>query len=148
MVLKVESIRARLAKLEEIATRLRELKTSKAHSDRAPYVEDWAAERGLHLGAELIFDLGNHILSSHFGVQPQGYADVLEQLGRADVLSPQLLGELRGLAGFRNILVHDYSGLDPEILERSLQLAPGHFDAVAQAVRRWLEGLGPKLPGA
>jgi len=33
----------------------------------------WARERGLQLGAEIVLDVGNHILSAHFGVSAQDY---------------------------------------------------------------------------
>lgn len=67
----------------------------------------WAVERGLHLGAELLFDIGNHILSARYGISPRDYRDIIEQLAQQRILEPALHARLQGLAGFRNILVHD-----------------------------------------
>jgi uncharacterized protein YutE (UPF0331/DUF86 family) len=47
---------------------------------------------------------------------------------------------LRGLAGFRNIFVHDYLRLDPDRVQEALAKAPEDFDDFARAIRRWLEG--------
>jgi uncharacterized protein YutE (UPF0331/DUF86 family) len=46
---------------------------------------------------------------------------------------------LQGLAGFRNILVHDYIRLDPNLVEEALAKAPDDFTDFASAVRRWLD---------
>ncbi|MGH7820581.1 MAG: DUF86 domain-containing protein, partial [Candidatus Binatia bacterium] len=69
--------------------------------------DDWARERGLQLAAELLFDVGNHVLTAHFGVSAKDYEDVLEQLAAQGVIDTALRERFRGLGGFRNILVHD-----------------------------------------
>jgi uncharacterized protein YutE (UPF0331/DUF86 family) len=46
---------------------------------------------------------------------------------------------LKGLGGFRNILVHDYLRLDPDLVATKLTRAPQDFSEFALAVRRWLE---------
>jgi uncharacterized protein YutE (UPF0331/DUF86 family) len=52
----------------------------------------------------------------------------------------EVISELQGLAGFRNILVHEYIRLDPDRVEEALAKAPHDFTDFALAVRRWLEG--------
>ncbi|MBI1818212.1 MAG: DUF86 domain-containing protein [Deltaproteobacteria bacterium] len=61
----------------------------------------------LQLGAEIIFDIGNHILSAYFGTSAQDYEDILPQLATRGVIPEALHQRLKGLGGFRNILVHD-----------------------------------------
>jgi len=134
MVLKPEAIRARLLKLEEIVSRLEQFAASSAKDP----VDDWAVERGLQLAAEVAFDVGNHILSSHFGVSAQDYEDILEQLAAREVLPRGLRGRLKGLGGFRNVLVHDYLRLDPDLVAEMLARAPTDFSDYASAVRAWL----------
>ena len=77
MVLKPEAVRARLLKLEEVISRLGDLQSADLAND---FRDAWAVERGLQLAAELVFDIGNHILSAHFGISAQDYEDILEQL--------------------------------------------------------------------
>lgn len=98
----------------------------------------WAVERGLQLGAEIILDVGNHILSAQYGVSPADYGDIVKQLAQQGILDQELKERLEGLAGFRNILVHDYIRLDPERVLGALAIAPRDFGDFAHAIRAWL----------
>ena len=136
MVLKPEAIRARLLKLEEVISSLEELRATGPTGD---FRDSWAAERGLQLASEVVFDIGNHILSAHFGASAQDYEDILEQLSVRGVIPVEVRQQLKGLWGFRNILVHDYLRLDPEAIVEKLRQAPGDFSSLAVAIRAWLE---------
>jgi uncharacterized protein YutE (UPF0331/DUF86 family) len=140
MVFRADAVQARLRRLEEVVTMLRELAKLDNSSLRTSLRDMWAVERGLHLGAEILFDIGNHILTSQYGTSSEGYQDIVEQLAQQGILDPGLHQRLRGLAGFRNILVHDYLRLDPDRVQEALAKAPGDFDDFARAIRRWLEG--------
>lgn len=138
MVLRPEAVRARLLRLEEVTSRLAELAPGAAGAQRS-FRDDWALERGLQLGCEILFDIGNHILSAHFGVAAEDYEDVVTQLARHRVLSEGLRVRLRGLGGFRNILVHGYLRIDPERVASTSLKAPEDFSDFAEAVRSWVE---------
>jgi uncharacterized protein YutE (UPF0331/DUF86 family) len=60
-------------------------------------------------------------------------------LADRNVISRSLADRLSGLAGFRNILVHDYMALDPVRVLENLARAPKDFDEFAREVRDWLE---------
>jgi uncharacterized protein YutE (UPF0331/DUF86 family) len=142
VVLRPESLRARLLKLEEVISRMEELARLKPGAAEHEFRDEWAMERALQLGAEIVFDIGNHILSAHFGTSAQDYEDILPQLAARGVIAPTLRDALKGLGGFRNILVHDYLRLDPERVAEFSVRAPHQFTAFAQSVRRWLTTLG------
>jgi len=144
MVMRADSLRARLLKLEEVIAHLQELGPLSAEELDRDFRTAWAAERGLQLGAEAIFDLGNHILSAHFGTSAEDYEDILVQLGRRGVLEPDLAARLQGLGGFRNLLVHGYLRLDSGKVAAHLSKAPQVFTELAQAVRLWVDRV---LPG-
>jgi uncharacterized protein YutE (UPF0331/DUF86 family) len=139
MVFKPESIRARLLRLETVITGLVKL----AAVDRSGLLEDetrlWSVERGLQLGAEILFDIGNHILATCYGVNPASYEKILDELTRKQVLKPGLRKRLQGLGGFRNLLVHDYLKIDPERVLETLARAPRDFGDFAVAIEDWLE---------
>ncbi len=141
VVLRSEVLRARLLRLEEILSELAALAALPPAASRASIRDSWAVERGLQVGAECLFDIGNHILSAHFGASPGGYEDILGQLEAHGVLGAELRQRLKGLGGFRNILVHDYLRLDPEQVAAALARAPRDFGDFALAVRTWLERL-------
>lgn len=136
MVLRIDAVQARLRRLEEVISELK----SFSRFDRASRRDQWAVERGLQLGAEILFDIGNHILIAQYGVSPQDHEDVLEQLLQQEILDPELRARLKGLGGFRNLLVHDYLRLNPEKVAEALGRAPGDLGDFAQAIRRWLDG--------
>lgn len=142
MVLRPEGVRERLLRLEEVTSRLEELARVDLRTERPGFRDEWAIERGLHLGAEIIFDVGNHILSAHFGTSAEDYEDILVQLAGRGVIPEPLLDRLKGLGGFRNILVHGYLRVDPERVRESLRKAPVEFSDFAGAIRQWLTVAG------
>ncbi|MGH2671146.1 MAG: DUF86 domain-containing protein, partial [bacterium] len=54
----------------------------------------WIVERGLQLGAETILDIGNHILSAHFGVSAEDHESVITLLAREGVIDEELRARL------------------------------------------------------
>lgn len=143
MVFRVEAIQTRLQRLEEVITELQRLKEAGREVLRGSLANVWAVERGLQLGAEIIFDIGNHILSAEYGVAADDYKDIVRQLTQRGVLDEELRSRLHGLAGFRNILVHDYLRLDRDRVLEALNRAPEDFSAFAREVRAWLETTRP-----
>ena len=138
MVLRPEALRERLLKLEEVISKLQEIGRLDPAALRMNFREAWGAERGLQVGAEAIFDIGNHLLSAHFGVSPKDYEDIIVQLAAHSVIDEPLRTRLKGLGGFRNILVLGYLRVDPDRVADVLSKAPADFSEFAVAVRRWL----------
>jgi len=126
-------------RLEEVISRLEELRRLDARALREGFRDVWAVERGLQLGAEIVLDVGNHILSASFGVSAQDYDDIIAQLGVHNVIGASLREELKGLGGFRNILVHGYLRVDPDRVAHFLEVNPSRFSEFARVVRAWLE---------
>jgi uncharacterized protein YutE (UPF0331/DUF86 family) len=141
VVLRPDALRERLQKLEDIISRLEDVGGTDRTTLRTNFRDAWAAERGLQLGAETVFDIGNHILSAHFGVTPKDYEDIIAQLEIHGVIAERLRNRLKGLGGFRNILVHDYLRIDPDRVAEYLSKAPIDFSDFAHEIRDWLSRL-------
>ncbi len=135
MVVRREVLRERLAGLRE-ALRLLDQLRSRVSDDLAC---EWAIERGLQVAAQSVFDIGNHVLSGAFGERPADYAAVPVALCRRGVISADLEMRLRGLAGFRNLLVHDYARVDPVRVREALDKRRGDLAAFADAIEAWLD---------
>ena len=90
MVLRSDSVRERLLKLEEAASGLERILA--ARRPTPDLRDDWAIERGLQLGAEAVLDIGNHILSAHFGTSARDYEDIITRLGDVGVMSLTQVG--------------------------------------------------------
>jgi len=138
-VLRVEALRERLAKLEEVTSRLRELGAVDRVEFLRDYRQQWLAERGLELAAQAVLDIGNHILAGEFGESASEYEGIVRGLGERGVLSWDLVGRLRGLGGFRNVLVHGYLRIDPGRVFAARQRSADDFTAFEAEILAWLE---------
>lgn len=138
MTLRPEAVRERLRQLRVVIRNLLEI----AAVDRGRFVADfhhhWLAERGLHLAAEAMFDVGNHVLAGALNVHATDYEDVIRHLGEQGVISSELRARLRGLGGFRNVLVHGYLEIDVGRVYEYLTTRLDDFAKFAQEVEAWL----------
>lgn len=137
MTVRPEAVHQRLLKLEEVISGLETLRESSVEGEES-FRDEWSIERGLQLGAEILLDIGNHLISAHYGASSSDYEDVLQRLEHHGVLPGDLRERLKGLGGFRNILVHAYLKLDREIVREHLDRAPEIFTAFAEAIRAWM----------
>lgn len=81
------------------------------------YRDDWRTQRvidrTLQIAIEACLDIANHLIADRQLRAPSTYADTFQILAEAGLLSPSLLKRMEGIAGFRNLLVHEYARLDP-----------------------------------
>lgn len=73
-------------------------------------------ERTLHLAVESCLDIASHIISAEGLREPRDNKDIFAVLGEANYLPEVLVTRLMKMAQFRNILVHDYTRLDEEVI--------------------------------
>lgn len=72
----------------------------------------WAIERGLQLCAQNVLDIATHLAASH-GQDTPDYTAAIDALERIGALPAEFIARFRGIAGFRNVLVHGYLDVDP-----------------------------------
>ncbi len=144
MVLRLENIKERLKKLEEVLSRLEKYKGIELESFIEQVENQWIVERGLIVATAIIFDVGDHILAGYFKVHAETYEEILKQLKDLKVISLSIYEELRGLGGFRNILVHDYLKIDPTLVYENFQKACQIFPRYISEILKWVENLKSK----
>lgn len=115
-----EVFASRLQRLERYLEILRTLQGYALEQYVADPLVHGAAERYLHLAIECMLDLGNHLIADRGWRTPESYADVLRTLEAQQVMPVELARRLDGMAGFRNLLVHDYLRLEHEEVHRIL----------------------------
>jgi uncharacterized protein YutE (UPF0331/DUF86 family) len=136
-----EIVRSKLLDISEAIGRLRSWLPLSPERLTQDVMLRWAVEHGLHIAAEALFDTGNHILSGEFQEAADEYREIPPRLTARGVLSPATAQRLESLAGFRNVLVHDYATVDV----RRLQAALGRlddFEAFVADVEGWLARSG------
>jgi uncharacterized protein YutE (UPF0331/DUF86 family) len=141
MVLKREAVIERLKELDQILQELskyEDVTWVQFHTDLS---QRWIVERGLIAAASVIFDVADHILAGHFGTYSDTYEQSLEMLRDQRVISKELHQQIKGLGGFRNILVHGYLKIDPRQVFDNLGKGLAVFPHFAQEVLDWIDTL-------
>ena len=117
--------------------RLRPLQT-KTRDDFAqdPYLRD-IVERNLEVAAQCCIDISHRIIAIEGSVKPRDYYEAISQMGELGVLPMPFARQLAPIAGFRNILVHEYLILDwDEVFEHLHSIED--LERFASFVRAWL----------
>jgi uncharacterized protein YutE (UPF0331/DUF86 family) len=87
-----------------------------------PYLQD-IVERNLEVSAQAVIDIANRIISIEGLEKPRDYYEAIIRLGESGILSKEFSQQLAPIAGFRNILVHDYMDINwDEVYNNLLQL--------------------------
>ncbi len=132
-------IAARLEKLREYVGILDRLRKTPVDQFKQQVAQHGLAERYLHLSIECLLDIGTHIIASMGYPTPRTYDEVFQILGQQRVIPEGFVPQLAGLAGFRNILVHEYLDIDLDIVHAHLQRIEV-FDEFARHIAAFLEG--------
>ena len=111
----------KLSELENYHSQLEEYKRITLED----YRDDWKAqriiERTLHLMIEICVDISHHIISEKKYRVPTGYSDTFLVLFEQGMVNEKLFNILQKMTKFRNILVHNYEKVDPEIVTSILR---------------------------
>jgi uncharacterized protein YutE (UPF0331/DUF86 family) len=100
--------------------------------------ERWTVERGLQLCAQNALDIATHLVASA-GRDAPDYATAIDQLGALGAVPPDFARRFRGIAGFRNVLVHGYLALDVGRMHRLLNEQLDDFRVFAAHIERYLQ---------
>jgi len=134
-------VRRKLLAIEQAVSRLRGWRPVTLERLEKDALLQWAVERGLQVAAEALFDLGGHVLAGEFQETVDRYADVPPRMAARGVIRADTSDRLRGLAGFRNVLVHDYADVDLAVVARGMERLDD-FDAFVADVETWLRATG------
>jgi uncharacterized protein YutE (UPF0331/DUF86 family) len=98
----------------------------------------WAVERGLQLCAQNVLDVATH-LAAGAGRDAPDYASAVDALADLGILPVDFARRFRGVAGFRNVLVHGYLGVDPRRVHELLNAGLDDFVEFARLIESFLE---------
>ena len=101
--------------------------------------KQWQICHGLQLCIQTLIDIGNHILAALGENQVEDYADIIDKLGERNIIPLEFSRLIRGMAGLRNLLVHEYARLDLTKIYSVLQNRLGYFHRYMEYIKRYLE---------
>jgi len=113
-----------LRKLADLSTYVQQISEFRSLSvDK--YKSDWKTQRivdrTLHMMIEMCIDITGHLISDRKLRVPESYADAFRILNENGIVSDDLIEPLVKMSKFRNIIVHQYEKVDPEIVISILQ---------------------------
>lgn len=121
------SILDRLRRLEGYLAALQELQSIDWEEFQESIRRQWEVEHGLQLCIQSVLDVATHLISALNLGTPADYTEALVLLGKSRVIPEEFAQEIKGMAGFRNILIHEYTDVDISEVYRHLQEDLEHF---------------------
>ena len=142
MTAEFAGIERRLDELSERLARLQPLRDrARSDFDQDPYLRD-IVERNLEIAAQCCIDVSHRIISLEGAPKPVDYYDAILRMGELGVLPADFARHLAPLAGFRDILVHEYLAVDGAEVYRALHNLED-MERFAEYVRLWLAHRAP-----
>ena len=145
MAAEFSGIERRLDELNERLARLEPLRNkSRSDFDSDVYLRD-IVERNLEIAAQCCIDISNRIISLEKAQKPKDYHEAIIRMGELGVLPSDFARSLAPIAGFRNILVHEYLSVDWDEVYKQLK----NLDELVQYagfVVEWLRKKNPSQP--
>lgn len=108
--------------------------------DEDPYLRD-IVERNLEVAAQCCIDICHRIISLEKAEKPHDYYDAILRMSELGVLDSHFARSFAPIAGFRNVLVHEYLGINWDEVFDNLQ----RLDALvrfAESIKRWMQTKG------
>lgn len=138
MVFKKESIEDRLLKLDQSLKVLEEYKGISWDKYQGDIKTQWIVERGFIIVAEMLFDIGAHILSSIYREYCDEYEEIIRGLASKEIISQNLSEGLEGFGGFRNVLIHEYVTLDSKKVYEALTGKIDILERFKKEIAEWV----------
>jgi uncharacterized protein YutE (UPF0331/DUF86 family) len=109
-----------LNKKESIERCIRQIRLYYGLPSDLPFEKDQLKQDAIALNlqrmAEQAIDMANHVIKKRRLGLPKESRESFEILAREGIIPDALADKLKGMVGFRNIMVHEYQKLDLEIM--------------------------------
>jgi uncharacterized protein YutE (UPF0331/DUF86 family) len=129
------------ARLRELSRRLRRIQEKQPRSAKALAADEDLQDivaRNLEVAIQTCIDVAFHLSGVH-GVVPATAGEAFDELARQGLIERSLAARLRRAAGFRNVLVHEYTEIDWKIVMQVLRTGTRDLAAFGKAVVKTLE---------
>ncbi|MFA4967166.1 MAG: DUF86 domain-containing protein [Candidatus Margulisiibacteriota bacterium] len=135
----IESIATRFKHLKDYLKILKELQKVKENKFIGNYHYYGLAERYLQLSIECVLDIGNMLIISLDLKKPSDKQEIIDILEEAKIIPSLLAAKLSNIAGFRNLLIHEYVKIDREKVYHVLKTRIPDLEAYAKSITKYLK---------
>ncbi|MBI4774509.1 MAG: DUF86 domain-containing protein [Deltaproteobacteria bacterium] len=115
-MIETDVIESKLRFLKEYLVDLEEFETISLEDYRTNKKDQRFVERTLQLACECCLDIAAHLVSRLGYREPRDNKDLFAVLSENQVITGPVHESMVKMAKFRNIVVHDYTRIDPEIV--------------------------------
>ena len=132
------------ARLRELSKRLKRIEAKRPASVAALARDEDLQDilsRNLSLAIQTCIDVAMHLCAAHANV-PQTVGDAFAQLGKLKLVDKALAQRMQLAAGFRNVLVHEYTEVDWDIVLRATRAGTRDLEAFGKAIVSLLDDAG------
>lgn len=129
----------KLSLLDEYLSYLKDIQKVNKNSFLKDYHFYGLAERYLQLSIQTLIDVGQLIITEKQLSRPPEPQEIFSVLFNSKILSENLVNQLTGIVGFRNILVHEYGKIDREKVYEYLQNNIGIFEQYKKEVLKFIK---------
>ncbi len=95
-------------------------------------------QRIFEIITQTMLDICYHIIVKQKLKIPENYGDCIKSLSSLDILSPEETEKYRLIIGMRNIIVHQYGGIDLGLLYHGLGSIAEDFHKFASKIIKWI----------
>jgi len=114
-------IEAHLQNMEEALANLGRYRALSLEELRKDLSLVWIAEKGLQILIQNLLDIGAHVLASEIKNDWDDYGEIILKLGHHGIIPMDFSERIHGMAGLRNILIHEYLKVDVPTLHEYLK---------------------------
>ncbi|MEJ2307012.1 MAG: DUF86 domain-containing protein [candidate division WOR-3 bacterium] len=136
-----EEIARKLEHLEEYVKYLKDFQKKDIEYLNDNPVELAAIERFFHLSIEVVLDICSMIISYEGFKKPDEYRKSILILAEKGILEKKFGDSFSNIAGFRNILVHDYAEIKVDKVHSHLKNNLEDFNNFAKQIAKYLNNL-------
>lgn len=137
----IDLIRRKLSRLNMYLEKLNPLSQKSLSEYESDFYLKYSAERLIQLIVECASDINNHVVVETNNRPPEDYSVSFIKASEAGLISRDLAEKLKGSAGMRNILVHEYMEIDDEIVYNAIPMALQYYKEYIKQVEEFVERL-------
>ena len=118
------------------------IRIKEVYDNKPENLQDYTKQDSIILNiqraVESCIDISMHIVSKKKLGIPQNSRDAFEVMNHNGLISDELLKNIKGMIGFRNIAVHNYQKLNLDVIQKVIENHLGDFEEFTSQVSKFL----------